>query len=646
MRTRDLVWLPGVLAICLASFASGYPSTGPAPAPAPVSGADTARLSAFLRARTPPLPPAPPPAVAEERAVRQREKILDELVFRGVPPAWRYGSLKVQWGEVVPGTDGFVLRRLKYEAVPGMWIPALLYLPAGPLSRRPAVLNVNGHVGAPGKATPYEQIRCANLARQGIVSLHPEWLACGELSSPEYAHNRLAYLDLCGVSGVSVFYLAMRRGLDVLAAHAAVDPNRIGMTGLSGGGWQTIWLSALDLRVSATAPNAGYVGMDVRYGHPGDIGDLEQCPQDLLTVTDYPALTTLLAPRPSLLIYNQRDDCCFQTARVIPSVVDPVRPYFRSRGAADRFELHNNIDPGTHNYDADNRSQFYRFASRRLTSGDGALVETSRPGDVQPESALKCGVPEGNAGFAGLALRFAESLPLHTLPDPARMTRRWKRDARKRLAGAIRLDSALAQPDRVTERWEPNRLTVSSSAFPSAQAEWAPIERVRRIRLRLWDVRPASAPLSDEAGTLTANGRLLLRGAPGLAGGALYQQAMLVAATGERPLGVQVRQLRAMCAALRRAHPSAKLEIVCEGPATSLTALIAVSLGEVAVDRLELNRLPESLKQLIRDRASFEALPEAFCFGLLREIDIPELRGLALPTRIETASRSGTARGL
>ena len=37
------------------------------------------------------------------------------------------------------------------------------------------------------------------------------------------------------------------------------------------------------------------------------IGDVEQNPSDLLTLADYPHLTALLAPRPALLIYNEKD---------------------------------------------------------------------------------------------------------------------------------------------------------------------------------------------------------------------------------------------------------------------------------------------------------------------------------------------------
>ena len=80
----------------------------------------------------------------------------------------------------------------------------------------------------------------------------------GELNQKENEHWFGAHMDLVGVHELGLFYLAMRRGLDYLDEHANVDRSRLGVTGLSGGGWQTIVLSSLDERVAAAAPVAGF----------------------------------------------------------------------------------------------------------------------------------------------------------------------------------------------------------------------------------------------------------------------------------------------------------------------------------------------------------------------------------------------------
>jgi hypothetical protein len=90
----------------------------------------------------------------------------------------------------------------------------------------------------------------------------------------------------------------------------------VAVTGLSGGGWQTIFISALDTRVKLCAPNAGYNGNATRVTAYADLGDEEQSPTDLGTVCDYIHLTAMLAPRCLLMINNDKDQCCFRADRV------------------------------------------------------------------------------------------------------------------------------------------------------------------------------------------------------------------------------------------------------------------------------------------------------------------------------------------
>src|SRR5205823_258673 len=185
--------------------------------------------------------------------------------------------------------------------VPGLWIPALLYEPTQLTGKTPVVLNVNGHEKE-GKSTAYIQERCINLAKRGILALNPEWLGRGQLTLPGMEHTRMNQLDLCGTSGLSVFHLSMKRSLDVLLSLDHADPERVAVTGLSGGGWQTIFLSSLDLRVRLTNPVAGYSSFVTRSQFPTlDLGDSEQTPSDLASVLDSTHLTVMMAPRLTLL---------------------------------------------------------------------------------------------------------------------------------------------------------------------------------------------------------------------------------------------------------------------------------------------------------------------------------------------------------
>ena len=117
------------------------------------------------------------------------------------------------------------------------------------MGKVPVVLNVNGHT-SDGKQYVPKQIRCINQAKRGMLALNVEWLGMGQLSGPGFDHYRMNQLDLCGTSGLAPFYLDMKRGLDVLLSLEHADPQRVAVTGLSGGGWQTIFFSSLDTRVT------------------------------------------------------------------------------------------------------------------------------------------------------------------------------------------------------------------------------------------------------------------------------------------------------------------------------------------------------------------------------------------------------------
>jgi hypothetical protein len=94
--------------------------------------------------------------------------------------------------------------------------------------------------------------------KQGMMSLNAEWIGTGELAQKGNGHEFGAQLDLVGANALGLFYLVMRKGLNYLDQHPNADRSRLGVTGLSGGGWQTIVLSALDPRVAVAVPVAGY----------------------------------------------------------------------------------------------------------------------------------------------------------------------------------------------------------------------------------------------------------------------------------------------------------------------------------------------------------------------------------------------------
>ena len=333
-------------------------------------GQSLEEVKRFCEGRILPMPRDITWSAWQHEAERLRQKVLEDIVFRGVPTSGANSSRRVEWLDTIPAA-GYRIKKLRYEALPGLWIPALLYEPDNLQGRVPVVLNVNGH-DSKGKVAPYKQIRCINLAKRGMLALNAEWLGMGQLQGDGFAHGRMNQLDLCGTSGLAVFYLVMERGLDLLVDHPHADVERVAMAGLSGGGWQTILFSSLDRRVTLSNPVAGYSSYKTRVQYFSDLGDSEQTPTDLAMACDYAHLTAMRAPRPTLLTYNAKDDCCFASAHALPPLLDAARPIYELAGVASRLRSHVNEDPGTHNFER-------RIASSSTRCSAITSSQTMRP---------------------------------------------------------------------------------------------------------------------------------------------------------------------------------------------------------------------------------------------------------------------------
>ncbi len=128
-------------------------------------------------------------------------------------------------------------------------------------------------------------------------------------------------------------------------SHPQADPQRVGVAGLSGGGWQSILLAALDTRITLANPVAGYCSLLARVEGDNNIGDAEQIPADLCGIADYTHLTAMVAPRPLLLTYNAQDDCCFLPELVLEELASVGRDAYRLCGG--RRPLSDPYQPGS-----------------------------------------------------------------------------------------------------------------------------------------------------------------------------------------------------------------------------------------------------------------------------------------------------------
>jgi len=599
-----------------------------------------AEVQAYTEDRVPLMPPLKSAAEWEKEATRLRRTALDDVIFRGEARAWRDAKTKIEWLDTIPGGPGYSIRKLRYEALPGLWIPALLYLPEKLSGKVPVHLAVNGHDGV-GKAAPYKQIRCINLAKRGVISLNLEWVGMGQLRSPGFGHYSMNQLDLCGTSGIAPFYLAMSRGLDILLALPEADPARVAVSGLSGGGWQTIFISSLDPRVTLANPVAGYSSFRTRARNFSDLGDSEQTPSDLATVVDYAHLTAMLAPRGALLTYNAKDNCCFATGHALQPLLDAAQPVFKLLKADGKLRWHNNHVPGTHNFEQENREVFYRMLGDNFFPSDAKFDAKEIPAESEVKKAeeLNVPLPADNLDFNKLALALAKNLPRSdSRPLTLATLAKWQQTQRGFLGGAVRAKHYAVSAE-LAGRTTTNDLTVTSWRLKMGDAWTVPAVELAKgtpLATGLLVGDGGRKVMAADVDKLLAEGKRVVIVDPFYFGESRIAQkdflfALLVAAVGDRPLGLQASQLTAAARWLANDRKLGPVKVVSVGPRSSVFATVAAALEEKAIGSLELRQPLNSLQELIEKNVGVNQQPELFCFGLLEQFDVPQLRALVTP---------------
>jgi dienelactone hydrolase len=596
---------------------------------------------------------APPPRLPSRpqewtsEAARLRHHLLYDVAFHGWPKEWVEAGPRFDEVGVIETGAGYRIRKLRYEIVPGFESVALLYEPEHLTGKVPAILNVNGHVGPPGKAIEYKQKRCINYARHGILALNLEWFFFGELEKKGNDHWFGAHLDVVGANELGLFILEMRKGLDYLYNHPNVDRERIGMTGLSGGGWQTITLSSLDERVKASNPVAGFSSLRARVeaNRYGDLGDVEQAATDFLEGSDFSHLVALMAPRPILLTYNAEDDCCFRAGLVKPLVYDAIQPFFKLYGKEGALEWHENRDPATHNYQLDNRLADYRFFSRQFGLPVIENEEHVAP-EVRTFDGLKVGLPENNLTILGLAQKLGQQIVRAPIPSEPTAKATWIGSGRATLKDVVRF-----KPVHIGHLWsvatsKRKDLQTTSYIFQmtnglSANGVWL------RSILQSSDSAPVAIMLDDRGKEAAAEAvsDAVNRGEQVLALDLMFtgsswketgpfEFAQLLDGLGDRPLGMEASQLITVARWAKERAGVSSVRLEAAGIRTQVISLVAAALEPALFSSLKARNGIRSLSYVLDLPVRFEQAPELFCLDLYKDFDIDRLEALAAPTKV------------
>ncbi|HXW03659.1 MAG TPA: hypothetical protein VD833_00390 [Vicinamibacterales bacterium] len=339
------------------------------------------------------------PAEFQRRIPERRRQYLRMMGLADLPPAGERPPVGVHVTGVVE-RPAYRIEKLHYESLPNLHVTANLYVPneAGRGTRRPGVLYLCGH--APQQKVHY-QAHPRRFAELGFPALIVETVQLGE--APGYHHGcyREGWFHWYsrGYSPAAIELLNAIRGLDLLAARPEVDPDRLGVTGLSGGGAVTWWVAAADERVTACSPVCGTATLEshiedrVIDGHCDCMWWVNTARWDLADIG------ALIAPRP-LLIASADEDGIFPIY-AIRAVHAQLEGLYRMLKRSEHLGLVET--PGGHSYHERSRTAIFSWFLRHLADREVAPGEV---GDIELDEAklesdatLKVyvgGMPPGN----------------------------------------------------------------------------------------------------------------------------------------------------------------------------------------------------------------------------------------------------------
>lgn len=265
--------------------------------------------------------------------------------------------------------DGYTVENIAFESVPGYFVTGNLYRPLNAKPPHAAVLSTHGHYRRVAKIEDYEnharfwpgmQARCASLARMGAVVLAIDMFGYGDSMQlvGQEAHRTPFALTLQTWNAI--------RAVDFLLSLEGVDAKRIAVSGESGGGTQSFLLTALDPRITVSAPvvmvsSYFFGGCACESGLP-----IHRSADHFVNNA---MIAALAAPRPLLLVSNGKDWTQHNPQIEFP-FLQRIYGYYGAAGKVANVHL---PEEG-HDYGPSKRAALYRFVAEHLGLNLGAVL--------------------------------------------------------------------------------------------------------------------------------------------------------------------------------------------------------------------------------------------------------------------------------
>jgi len=272
--------------------------------------------------------------------------------------------------------EDYRVEKVVYESTPGYYVTAALFLPRKRKGKLPAVIYASGHTTNGFRSETYQHI-IINLVKKGFAVLAFDPIGQGErlqyydkqqqkgrFNSATIEHSYPgAQCYISGYSPTNYFVWDGIRSVDYLLSRKEIDPDRIGMTGRSGGGTQTAFTAAFDDRILAAAPECFITSMEYVLKSIGP-QDAEQNLFHMISEgLDHADLLEVRAPKPGLMITTTRDFFSIQGAR---ETFKEVQEFYKGLGKEELISMVEDDD--VHTSTKKNREAMYAFFQKYLNN--------------------------------------------------------------------------------------------------------------------------------------------------------------------------------------------------------------------------------------------------------------------------------------
>lgn len=275
--------------------------------------------------------------------------------------------------------DGYRIEKLYYESLPGLYVPANLYIPDNINGKAPAIIYLCGHSLT---QKVHYQAHPAKFAKLGFVCLIVETIQYGEVRGQHHGCYARGWFNWYsrGYTPAGVEVWNAIRGLDLLSERPEVDIQNMGATGISGGGAISWFLAAADPRVKAVAPVCGASTMEAQISTRTIDGHCD-CMMAINTyLIDFQDIGALIAPRPLLIGQADRDG--LNRIESVKRIYNDLLRIYQLHNAPANIEY---IDtPGGHSYHKDSREKIFSFFSGHLM---GKSISPEEAGDIDTSPA-------------------------------------------------------------------------------------------------------------------------------------------------------------------------------------------------------------------------------------------------------------------